>query len=118
MLIPTLVLELLGSLALVRASVTVYGQQPIGQTQTQSAGSATYTGYQAYNPTVLIPPPLPSPAPPTQFNVGLQQSAAQVSGISIPVNGSFWGFSIETSVITQVCEFSTIIVVPMRQPSD
>lgn len=103
MLVLTLVLELLSSLALVRA-VTIYGQQPVGQTLTSAAPGAAYTGYLAYNPTVLNPPPLPNPLPPTQFNVALQPSADQVNGLSIPISGSFWGFSIETSVITQVCE--------------
>ena len=99
---PTLVFLTLAACA--RAGVTVYSQQPIGQTATDSAAAATYTGYKAYNPTMLIPPALPNPLPPTQFNLNLQPAANAVGGLSIMQSGAFFGLSIETSVITQVCE--------------
>ena len=96
--------------AYARAGVTVYSQQPIGQTATGSAAAAAYTGYKAYNPTMLNPPPLPNPLPPTQFGVNLQPAANQVQGLSIPQSGAFFGISIETSVITQVCKSQFIFV--------
>ncbi|KAF9233183.1 glycoside hydrolase family 79 protein [Melanogaster broomeanus] len=65
------------------ASVTVYYQVPLAD-QTGTASAATYTGAAAYDPTVLTPPPVPA---------GF--------GLSAPLPGSFLGFSIETSVVTQ-----------------
>ena len=82
-------------------AVTVYGQEPIGVTST--APGSTYTGLAAYDPTVLTPPALPSPAPATQYTLQLFGAAGSVSGLSIPQSGSFYGFSIEVSVINQVC---------------
>ncbi|CAL1698444.1 unnamed protein product [Somion occarium] len=96
----SLFLYFLSSLAAVRA-ITVYNQQPLGQTQTSSADGAAYTGYQAYNPATLNAPGLPDPLPATQFGIQLQSSAAAVTGLSIPVSGALFGFSIETSVINQ-----------------
>ncbi|KAK7684492.1 hypothetical protein QCA50_012439 [Cerrena zonata] len=98
----SLFLCILSSLAAVRA-VTVYSQQPLGQTETQTstADAASYTGYQAYNPTTLNPPALPSPLPANQFGIQLQSSAQAVNGLSIPSGGSLFGLSIETSVINQ-----------------
>jgi hypothetical protein len=86
------------------AAVTVYGQLPLAQTNTAYRPSATTLA--AYNDTALTPPPIPSPAPPRQFTITLQQNANAVTGLSIPHTGglSFFGFSIETSVVSQVCE--------------
>lgn len=89
------------------AALTIYG--PTGQIPTpvisassaSSAASATAT-LGAYNDIVLNAPPIPSPAPPTQFDVVLQNSAQDVPGISIPHSGDFYGFSIEMSVIDQL----------------
>jgi len=81
-------------------AVTVYGQAPLAATSTTPG--AAYTGLRAYDPTVLQPPPLPSPAPGNQFNLQLTQAAGAVQGLSVPLKGSFWGFSIEVSVINQV----------------
>lgn len=102
----SLFLYVLTSLAAVRA-VTVYSQQPLGQTETSTASAdpASYTGYQAYNPTTLNPPPLPSPLPANQFGIQLQSSAQAVNGLSIPTGGSLFGLSIETSVINQFREY-------------
>jgi hypothetical protein len=78
-------------------------------TVTQSAGAAAYTGAAAYNPTVLVPPAVPS---------GLAQiinytfSAAPPPGASIQLNGSFFGLSIEMSVTNQAC------VYPFFTPKD
>ncbi|KIJ18005.1 glycoside hydrolase family 79 protein [Paxillus involutus ATCC 200175] len=95
-----LVHSFLLAIGIVQAAVTVYGphvQQPFG---TVTAASASYTGAASYNDVVLTPPPVPSPAPPTSFNVELQTGGVQ--GLSIPQQGSFFGFSIEFSVVTQV----------------
>lgn len=85
------------------ASVTVYGYQG-ALTTTTTASSATYTGQQAYNPILLQAPPLPNPAPANTFNI--QLANAVPAGSSIKLAGSFMGFSIEFSVLNQVCTCS------------
>jgi hypothetical protein len=90
----------LGMLGAARASVTVYGQVPIG---ISSALAPTGTVAAAYNDTTLQPPAVPSPAPPTAFTLSLQAANKTVSGLSIPIHGTFFGFSVEMSVITQLC---------------
>lgn len=90
-----------------QASVTVYGQTPIGDVTSTgaasaSASAASYTGAAAYDPTVLNPPAIPNPGPATQYTIQLQSSASSVTGLSIPQGGHFMGFSIEFSVINQV----------------
>lgn len=103
-------LALLGSVLTTAHAVTVYGQIPLAQTisANPSAGSAvpaTKT-LAAYDNTVLNPPALPSPPPAAAYTLSLQKDAGAVNGLSIPhVGGSFWGFSIEMSVISQVCEY-------------
>lgn len=82
-------------------AVTVYGQTPLGATQTLPPG-ATYTGLPAYDPTVLNPPPIaPIPGP---YSLQLTNDVNAVGGVSIPLNGSFYGFSIEMSVVNQIRE--------------
>ncbi|KAF9234870.1 glycoside hydrolase family 79 protein [Melanogaster broomeanus] len=95
-----LVHSFLLAIGAVQAAVTAYGthvQQPMG---TVTAASAAYTGAATYNNVILTPPPVPSPPPPTSFDVKLQTGI--VPGLSIPQHGSFFGFSIEFSVSTQV----------------
>ncbi|KAG1733524.1 glycoside hydrolase family 79 protein [Suillus lakei] len=95
-----LVHSLIFSFGLAQAAVTAYGphvQSPFGTT---TAASASYTGAASYDQTILNAPAPPNPPPPTQFNVELQ--AGDVSGLSIQQEGSFFGFSIEFSVTTQV----------------
>ncbi|KAF5371017.1 hypothetical protein D9615_010017 [Tricholomella constricta] len=97
-------------LSTVRA-VTVYGQIPFGQT---SAAAATATGADglaptgipspvtnAYDETRLIPPPPPQDQP-LAFTLNLAASNASVPNLSIMQHGSFYGFSIEMSVVTQL----------------
>jgi hypothetical protein len=86
------------------ASVTIYSQLPLGySTQTATATSPNATVPAAYNTTVLNPPLVPNPPPATQFTLELQASSSAVtSPLSIPQSGSFLGFSIEMSVVTQV----------------
>ena len=89
------------SLAFAQAQVTVYGQTLLGFDTTATPTSTP----AAYNNTVLVPPAIPSPAPANAFTLNLQQSTTAVNGLSIPhVGGSFWGFSIEMSVIGQIRE--------------
>jgi hypothetical protein len=87
-----------------------------------------YTGAPAYDPMVLQAPPVPSPSTPlavpgstgnvTTSNNGtyvIQLASSSVGGLSSlservgfveesEESKSFWGFSIEFSVIEQVCE--------------
>jgi len=98
----SLLLPLLVALV-VEANVTVYypkNQGPLQLTTTGSADASSYTGAAAYNPTVLNAPPVPVPPIPVNFGIQLQNGG--VSGLSIPLNGSFLGFSIEFSVSNQV----------------
>ncbi|KAJ2932239.1 hypothetical protein H1R20_g4863, partial [Candolleomyces eurysporus] len=110
-----LIASLLTVLTLTSTSlgVTIYGQLPLGQTQTEGPW-ATTTALAAYNDTRLIPPAVPNPAINRNFAVQLQRDAAQVPGLSLPhVGPSFYGFSIEMSVITQVLgKNSSFIQVP------
>ena len=82
----------------VHASVTVYGTRGA---LTTTARSATYTGPQAYNPILLQAPLLPNPAPANTFNIQLANAVPVGSSIKLP--GSFMGFSIEFSVLNQLC---------------
>jgi hypothetical protein len=82
-------------------AVTVYyqpGQSPLA-TGTGTAAGANYTGAAAYDPTILTPPPIPSPLN-TQFSIQLQNGGTP--NVSIQQPGSFMGFSIEMSVVNQV----------------
>jgi hypothetical protein len=103
------ILQLLGNLVyftLVGASVTIYKQTPLfAPTTTAGVHAANYTGAAAYNPTVLNPPPIPNPPPPTTFFLQLQDNSNDVANISIIQSGSFLGFSVEFSIINEVCEY-------------
>ena len=109
--------------SLVRADVTIYGL--FGSTTAapvQSAGASTstsatttfvttsgppsYTGLAAYNPVYYQPPAIPSPAPANQFAIGVPSDQNLLPGISIPLPGTFFGFSIEMSVANQLSKFS------------
>ncbi|KZT66775.1 glycoside hydrolase family 79 protein [Daedalea quercina L-15889] len=83
-------------------AVTVYQVPLAASTSTSSAPNAAYTGVAAYDTTILTPPPIPSPAPPLQFNVQVSNNAGNVSALSISPGGAFLGFSIEMSVADQV----------------
>ncbi|TFK36088.1 hypothetical protein BDQ12DRAFT_737177 [Crucibulum laeve] len=93
---------ILGFASFSSAEVTVWyqqGQEPLAST-TSSGSAAAYTGAAAYNPTVLTAPAPPNPAISTQFAIQLQNGGTP--GVSIPQSGSFFGFSIEMSVVNQV----------------
>lgn len=88
---------LFNTLAFVQGQVTVHHQVGFGYPAPAATSPA------AYNNTRLIPPAIPNPAPANSFTLTLQQDSALVGGLSIPhVGGSFWGFSIEMSVISQI----------------
>ncbi|KAF8800345.1 glycoside hydrolase family 79 protein [Phlegmacium glaucopus] len=110
MLLPSLAV-LCSTLGLAQASVTVYSQIPLG---TSAGPNGPATTPAAYNKTRLVPPPIPSPPPPNAFTLTLSKDAGAVNGLSIPhVGPSFWGFSIEMSVIGQVLgKNSSFITVP------
>ncbi|KAF8900473.1 hypothetical protein CPB84DRAFT_1847260 [Gymnopilus junonius] len=92
-------LALLCSAFTAAGAITVYGQIPLAQT----APNFPHPTLAAYDRTVLTPPAIPSPAPATAYTLNLQREANAVPGLSIPhVGGSFWGFSIEMSVVSQV----------------
>ncbi|KAF8073315.1 glycoside hydrolase family 79 protein [Lyophyllum atratum] len=99
----------LGFLSTARA-VTVYGQIPFGQTS--GLATATYTGggplptgnstlNAAYDETILIPPQPPQDQM-REFTLNLAATNASVPNLSIMQHGSFYGFSIEMSVLTQL----------------
>lgn len=67
-------------------------------------GPARFTSLAAYNDVYLLPPPIPSPAPATAFTINVPNSASNVVGLSIPQAGTFFGFSIEMSVATQLSQ--------------
>ncbi|KAJ7104505.1 glycoside hydrolase family 79 protein [Mycena belliarum] len=101
----------LWSLDVVAALVTVYGQIPLGIT---SALAPTATVAAAYNTTVLDPPEVPNPAPPTSFTLTVPSANTSVTGLSIPIKGTFYGFSVEMSVITQLFgKNSSFLQVPL-----
>ena len=89
------------------ASVTVWSQRPMaGQpTSTASAAAANYTGAAAYDPTLLNAPAIPDPTPPDTFFLQLGPTNTTQGGLSILLPGTFFGFSIEMSVVNQVCEY-------------
>ncbi|KAF7302721.1 hypothetical protein HMN09_00907000 [Mycena chlorophos] len=103
---PLFLLSLLRAAA--TSGVTIYdqiGQVTLAATGTQSAAAPAVTTAAAYNTTVLNPPPVPNPPPATAFTLELQAQASAVDGLSIPIPGTFFGFSVEMSVITQLCAF-------------
>lgn len=89
----------------IAAAVTVYSQIPLHQaTKTTSAIPANNTAHATYDPKNLNPPILPNLLS-TQFSLSLGATNTTQSGLSMPVPGSFYGFSVEMSVANQICEF-------------
>ncbi|KAJ7634934.1 glycoside hydrolase family 79 protein [Roridomyces roridus] len=77
---------------------------------------ARATQLAAYNNLVLQPPPVFNPAPVTAFTLTLPSASTNVpqGKLSIPVPGTFYGFSIEMSVLTQLFgKNSSFIQVPL-----
>lgn len=98
------------------ASVTVYGYAGAVASSTVSGAQPQYTGMQAYNPVTLQPPPLPVPLPANAFNIAVHK--ATPNGVSIKLRGSFMGFSIEFSVLNQVCMWIFFSVGAATDPED
>lgn len=101
----------LGFLSTARA-VTVYGQIPIAQTSATSqaapppptpsvVGSAIKNA--AYDTTILNPPAVPQQQG-LNYTINLNPNNASVANLSIMQHGSFYGFSVEMSVVTQISE--------------
>ena len=104
----------------VDAFVTIYTQVTFadGSTPTVVASVPTSTAsgpvHAAYDSTVLTPPPIPNPAISTNFTLQLLNGG--MSGLSIPQNGAFLGFSVELSVADQVCEYMRCLSRPECVP--
>ncbi|KAJ7620418.1 glycoside hydrolase family 79 protein [Roridomyces roridus] len=98
-----------GSRAL--AAITVGQQIPLGILSAVAPGA---TQLAAYNDTVLNPPPIPTPAPATSWGLSLQAANTSVpqGQLSIPIPGTFLGFSIEMSVITQLFGINSSFIQP------
>ena len=77
---------------------------PTTTTFVTAPGPPSYTELAAYNDVYMYPPAIPSPAPPTQFAIGVPTDAGLMSGLSIKQQGTFFGFSIEMSVAVQISE--------------
>ncbi|KAJ7572959.1 hypothetical protein C8J56DRAFT_1133492, partial [Mycena floridula] len=98
--------------------VTIYyapGQQrPLATGAAAAAAQASLVpgkSYAVLNTTELLPPAPPSPLPPMQFNIAVENSAP--SGVSINQEAGFLGFSVEMSVANQILgKNSSLIAVP------
>ncbi|KZP13253.1 glycoside hydrolase family 79 protein [Athelia psychrophila] len=87
----------------VHASVTVYSQAPFkGSTSTAPVTSASAVPNAYNDPNQLTAPALPSSLPATSFNLQLAANNGSVAALSIPIPGSFYGFSVEMSVSNQI----------------
>jgi len=90
------------------AAITVLGQIPLAQqtttgqttasTRTENLPLATYA---AFDDTYIAAPPPPDPRPPLQFTLELAGNGANFQGnpLGKEVKGSFWGFSLELSIL-------------------
>lgn len=109
----------IGLLSSTATAVTVYGQTPLAAaTKTISSALPTFTPNQtaAYDTTVLTPPAPPSPPQGTSFTVTVPLTNTTVVALSIMQHGSFYGFSIEMSVVTQLRKFSSLSLQPSSEP--
>ncbi|KAJ7572949.1 hypothetical protein C8J56DRAFT_1133482 [Mycena floridula] len=89
------------------ADLTLYyapGQQrPLATGAAAAAAQASLVpgkSFAVLNTTELLPPAPPSPLPPMQFNIAVQNSAP--SEVSINQEAGFLGFSVEMSVANQI----------------
>jgi len=85
----------------------IYGGTALHLTAASTAAASNFTNAAAYDRTVLNPPAVPNPAIPKSVPIQLQSSGVS-SNVSVPVNGGFFGISIEMSVANQVCELSCL----------
>ena len=98
--------------------ITIYGiygstSVPTGGSTTSTTASTSfvtipgppqYTGLAAYNPVFYLPPALPNPVPGTTATINVPNVVSAASGLSIPQRSTFFGFSIEMSVATQLSQ--------------
>jgi hypothetical protein len=114
----TRTLALLAACAAAVAQVTVYHQAPLNggssASGTASAAAANYTAQSAFDPKVLTAPALPNPLPALAYSLWMNADNTSVANLSIPVPGNFFGFSVEFSVVNQVCEYMRVCVVQDR----
>lgn len=82
-------------------AVTVYPTNGAPPTTTLAPG-VPYLGPAAFNPVTLNVPAAPTQFP-TKYSVQVAHGAAP-AGASIPLLSSLFGFSIEMSVVDQVCQ--------------
>jgi hypothetical protein len=86
--------------------VTVYyiaGQGPQATLHASNSGDDFITALQAYNPSSVIPAPVPAGTAKPGGTYTLHLGAVQAgSGVSIPIEQGFMGFSVEMSVANQV----------------
>jgi hypothetical protein len=90
----------------------IYGGTALHLTATSTTAASNFTNAAAYDKTVLNPPAVPNHAIPTSVPIQLQSSGV-TSNVSVPVNGGFFGISVEMSVANQVCKLSCL---PHRAP--
>ncbi|KAG6813049.1 hypothetical protein H0H92_014321 [Tricholoma furcatifolium] len=92
---------------LVRAAVTIYHPKPFGRNP--AAGTATAPGsaptapFNPFENQTTLTPPAPPQDQALAFTLSLPAVNTSVSGLSIMQRGSFFGFSIEMSIVTQIC---------------
>jgi len=106
------------SLGLASAQYTVYQphQQVIfGGNNNSSVQSLTTAASAAYDPTVLQAPAPPNPPVPT--NQFIQLYAGGMNGLSMPLSGAFFGFSIEMSIATHVRTYYLSVPHPFVPPT-
>lgn len=106
----------LSLVGIARASVTIYSQVPYyyataitsASNPSGTVSSTPPNGLdRAYDTSTLNPPALPNPLPATQWTLSAPSNQANMVGVSQAVAGTFLGFSVEMSVITQVSEYRT-----------
>ncbi|KAF8267751.1 hypothetical protein EI94DRAFT_1729509 [Lactarius quietus] len=92
------------SLSLAWATLVIFGGSALTYTSTPSGTAAVpnFTAEAEYDPTTLTPPAVPNPPIPTVVPVQLTSSGG-FPNLSAPVNGGFFGFSVEMSVSNQIC---------------
>ncbi|KAI0739385.1 glycoside hydrolase family 79 protein [Daedaleopsis nitida] len=92
-------------------STTITGPPPTGTSTVSTAtttsfvtvpGPPHYTELAAYNTIYMLPPAIPDPPPSNTLTIGVANSAQNMNGLSIPQKPTFFGFSIEMSVATQL----------------
>ena len=105
---------LVSSVGLASAQYTVYmpHQQVIFGGNTNSSVQGASAAYD-YDPTVLQAPAPPNP--PVPANQFIQLYSGGMNGMSMPLSGAFFGFSIEMSMATRVRMYLPVLHTTFRQ---